>query len=77
MVDNSFKRTQDKKHPSAPRSISAKKRQGAFASSSSRFALPRDVVLNETDPANPGHILNPAVHVFQTMYSSRQKIEYN
>ncbi|KAK2156253.1 hypothetical protein LSH36_217g00007 [Paralvinella palmiformis] len=53
-VQRAFSKTQDKICISKPRTESAKRKQGAFQSSSSRFAPPRDVVLAETDPSNPG-----------------------
>lgn len=53
-VHKSYTKTQSKLSPGKPRNDSAKRKQGAFQSSASRFAPPRDVVLEETDPANPG-----------------------
>ena len=41
-------------NPTDYRSESAKKRYGAFQSSSSRFAPPGDLVINESDPNHPG-----------------------
>lgn len=53
-VDKAYKNSQGKRDAGNPRNDSAKRKQGAFKSSSSRFAPPRDVVLEETDPSNPG-----------------------
>ena len=53
-VDRSFKRTQDKVEIHPPRTESGRKKQGTFQSSSSRFAPPRDVVIEEADPTYPG-----------------------
>ena len=53
-VVKSFKKSQDKKPPAAARTIAAKRNQGSFKSSSSRFDPPRDIVIEESDPLNPG-----------------------
>ena len=60
-VHRSFTHTQGKINPGVPRTASAKRKQGAFASSSSRFAPPRDVVLDESDPAYPGQYENKTI----------------
>ena len=53
-VDQSYRKSHGKRDGASPRSESAKKRNYAFQTSSSRFVPPRDVKLEETDPANPG-----------------------
>ena len=59
-VDKAYKNSQGKRDAGNPRNDSAKRKQGAFKSSSSRFAPPRDVVLEETDPSNPGKFYTPS-----------------
>lgn len=53
-VAKSHTKSQVKKDLAPPRTSAAKARQGAFKSSASRFAPPRDVVISEADPLNPG-----------------------
>lgn len=53
-VENSYKKSQGKAIYAPPRTETGKKKYEAFQSSSSRFAQPRDVVVEETDPSNPG-----------------------
>lgn len=53
-VHKSFTKTQSRGTPAPPRTDDGKRKQGAFQSSSSRFAPPRDVVIDETDPSMPG-----------------------
>ncbi|ELU09596.1 hypothetical protein CAPTEDRAFT_229364 [Capitella teleta] len=70
-VARAFAKTQTKIEPKPPQTAAAKSKQGAFKSSSSRFAPPRDVIIAETDPSNPGpstyradrkqHIGNPII----------------
>ena len=56
-VDASYKRSQLKKDPAPPRNEEGAKRKEAFASSSSRFAPPRDIVIKKADAMNPGKYL--------------------
>jgi hypothetical protein len=53
-VVKSYDKTQNKKIAGKPRSDDAARKQGAFLSSASRFAPPRDVKIEEADPSNPG-----------------------
>lgn len=53
-VVNSFKKSQDKKTTSNPRTKDAVKRNRAFVSASNRFAVPRDRVIKEPERDNPG-----------------------
>jgi len=53
-VDHSYRKSQLKKDPAPPRNDTAAKRKEAFASSSSRFAPPRDIIIKKTDAVNPG-----------------------
>lgn len=53
-VTRSFDQSQGKKTPAVPRSHTAKRNQGSFLSSSTRFAQPRDVILENPDIKNPG-----------------------
>jgi len=55
-VDNSYKKSQLKKEPAHARNEQATKRREAFASSSDRFALPRDQAIKRPDPVNPGKL---------------------
>lgn len=50
----SYERSQMKHEKSLPRSEAAKRKHGSFLSAASRFAPPRDVVYNKTDPDVPG-----------------------
>ena len=53
-ISKSFHNSQLKKDPGQPRTDSGKRRRGAFLTSQSRFAPPRDVHIAENDPFNPG-----------------------
>ncbi|XP_071106668.1 sperm-tail PG-rich repeat-containing protein 2-like [Haliotis cracherodii] len=53
-VVKSYERSQMKHEKSLPRSEAAKRKHGSFLSAASRFAPPRDVVYNKTDPDVPG-----------------------
>ncbi|KAJ8023074.1 Sperm-tail PG-rich repeat-containing protein 2 [Holothuria leucospilota] len=53
-VTKSFDQSQGKKSPAVPRSVIAKRNQGSFLSSASRFTVPRDVIVEKTDIKNPG-----------------------
>ncbi|PIK59902.1 putative sperm-tail PG-rich repeat-containing protein 2 [Apostichopus japonicus] len=53
-VTHSFDQSQGKKAPALPRSHHAKRNQGSFLSSSTRFAQPRDIILEKPDVKNPG-----------------------
>ncbi|XP_070544297.1 sperm-tail PG-rich repeat-containing protein 2-like [Ptychodera flava] len=53
-VSKSYDKTQTKAQHSGPRTQEGKKKAGAFLSSASRFVPPRDVIIEETDPSNPG-----------------------
>lgn len=53
-VIESFQKVNSKCEMKPPRTEAAKKRQGSFLSSASRFAPPRDVIIAEPDPAVPG-----------------------
>lgn len=56
-IDQSYRKSQLKKDPGPPRNEVAAKRKEAFASSSSRFAPPRDVVIQKADAVNPGELI--------------------
>ena len=49
-----YDKVNTKVSPANPRTKAAKKKHGSFQSSSSRFAPPRDIVVEESDPAQPG-----------------------
>ena len=53
-ISTSFHRSQLKRDPAGARTDSGKLRRGAFLTSQSRFAPPRDVHIVESDPYNPG-----------------------
>lgn len=55
-ADLSYDRTQGKINPGCPRTEEARRRMGAFKQSTCRFAPPRDIVIAEPDPFNPGNI---------------------
>lgn len=55
-VDKSYRKSQLKKDPAPPRNEAAMKRKEAFATSSSRFAPPRDIHIKKADAVNPGKI---------------------
>lgn len=61
-VDLSYRHTQLKQTPAPPRNDAAAKRKEAFASSSSRFAPPRDIVIKKADSVNPGLYRTIKVH---------------
>ncbi|XP_013412184.1 sperm-tail PG-rich repeat-containing protein 2 [Lingula anatina] len=53
-VSKSFQASQDKRTGPKPRNEQAARRIGAFRSSTSRFAPPRDILYEGTDAENPG-----------------------
>ncbi|XP_033103681.1 sperm-tail PG-rich repeat-containing protein 2-like [Anneissia japonica] len=53
-VSKSYDRTQAKVEPAPPRSVIGKRKKGSFLSSSSRFAQPRDMIIEKPESANPG-----------------------
>jgi hypothetical protein len=53
-VVKAFHSAHDKVEPRPPRTDAAKRRHEAFLTSTTRFAPPRDIILAEADPANPG-----------------------
>ncbi|XP_067944512.1 sperm-tail PG-rich repeat-containing protein 2-like [Watersipora subatra] len=52
-VDMSYRQSQLRKDPAPPRNETAAKRKEAFATSSSRFAPPRDIQIRKPDAVNP------------------------
>ena len=63
-VQKAFSKTQGKIVPGPPRTNDGKRKQGAFQSSASRFAPPRDVVIEETDPSMPGRVEFFPLHIY-------------
>lgn len=53
-VIEAFQNATSKCRRKCPRTEEARKRQGSFLSSSSRFAPPRDIIVPEPDPCVPG-----------------------
>ncbi|XP_022087491.1 sperm-tail PG-rich repeat-containing protein 2-like [Acanthaster planci] len=53
-VSKSYDISQGKKEPAIPRTDTGKRKKGSFLSSSTRFAPPRDVLLEKPDIHNPG-----------------------
>ncbi|XP_060071490.1 sperm-tail PG-rich repeat-containing protein 2-like [Ylistrum balloti] len=53
-VQNAYEKSQIKRDRIKPRTENAKRKQGSFLSAASRFAPPRDVVITQNDPENPG-----------------------
>lgn len=53
-VDEAARKVFGKTSVASPRTREAKKRNQSFMTSAGRFVPPRDVVIEETDPANPG-----------------------
>lgn len=53
-VQNAYEKSQIKRDRVKPRTENAKRKQGSFLSAASRFAPPRDVVISQNDPENPG-----------------------
>lgn len=72
-VANSFRKSQDKRTVSMPRSKNGLRR--AFLSTSDRFALPRDIITDapETDVPGPGELAAILFALALIVRSSAQK----
>ena len=62
-VDISYRQSQLKKDPAPPRNETAAKRKEAFATSSSRFAPPRDIQIKKPDAVNPGKAYFSSIYI--------------